>query len=506
MKISPVYRPLENLTLEWDDTETLSIKDYIDSINKLAYTFDFDPEEVAKRTGLPIIGQKNNGGGEQLGGPQPAPPAPKPQKKKSEPKRGNAGIATVINALYYPDGTMPTADGSFSLEDKIRDRILNRLRDKGFDIENDIDPDLFAHTFNGLEKAVGKGFGKVEFGTPDYDFREQLRHSNAVFAAFKTHRQQNEIHALLTDEQGNLKSFDQFRKDTQGVLQNYNVNWLRTEYDTAVRCARFATDFRGYQAQKNLYPNLKWLPSVSVHPREVHKEFYNKVWPIDDSFWLTNYPGNLWNCKCRVTNTDEPPTSGKPAKVKPTPGLDGNPALTGSIFSETHPYIKNAPEEAEKAVEKFLYKDYTKVPTARGKLRVHNKHGKNEKAENVKVGTYLAEKHDYEIDLIENPDERKSADSFNHTLGCFQEYKVNKKATINAIDRALRSAKDQANDIVLWVESDISWEELSAALRPRVRRSESITHITIVRNGKDRRYSREEMLLDGFKIQQADLK
>ena len=283
------------------------------------------------------------------------------------------------------------------------------------------------------------------------------------------------------------------------------MNWLRTEYDTAVRCARFATDFRGYQAQKNLYPNLKWLPSVSVHPREAHKEFYNKVWSIDDPFWLTNYPGNLWNCKCRVTNTDEPPTSGKSVKVKPTPGLDGNPALTGSIFSKTHPYIKNTPEEAEEAVEKFLYKDYTEVPTARGKLRVHNKHGKNEKAENVKVGTYLAEKHDYEIDLIENPDERKSADSFNRTLGCFQEYKVNSKATKSAIDNALRSAKDQANNIVLWIESEISLGDLSNAISGRVGRSKNITHVTIVKDGKDRMYNREEITKPGWKIQQADL-
>ena len=133
------------------------------------------------------------------------------------------------------------------------------------------------------------------------------------------------------------------------------------------------------------------------------------------------------------------------------------------------------------------------------------KHGKNERKENIKVGTYLAEKHGYEIDLIENPDDMKSADSFNHTLGCFQEYKVNQVASRNAIDRALRSGKDQANDIVLWIESDISLEDLSAAIRPRVNRAGNISHITIVRDGKDRRYSRNEILSEGFRIRQADL-
>lgn len=65
VKISPVYKPLERLKLKWDDTESLSITEYIEAINKLAYTFEFDHEEVAKKTGLPIIGQKKNPGGER---------------------------------------------------------------------------------------------------------------------------------------------------------------------------------------------------------------------------------------------------------------------------------------------------------------------------------------------------------------------------------------------------------------------------------------------------------
>lgn len=135
------------------------------------------------------------------------------------------------------------------LSDKIRDRVLNRLRSKGFDVDKDIEPDLFAHTFNQLDKALDI-FGSPEWGTPDRDFLEALRHSEAVFAAFKTHQQQKELHEQLTDEEGKLKSFDQFRKDTEPIIQEYNVNWLRTEYDTAVRRARFAADWKRFEKTK----------------------------------------------------------------------------------------------------------------------------------------------------------------------------------------------------------------------------------------------------------------
>lgn len=134
-----------------------------------------------------------------------------------------------------------------------------------------------------------------------------------------------------------------------------------------------------------------------------------------------------------------------------------------------------------------------------------------EKWEEMKVGLTLgreqqiANKHGQEIDLLENKDGEKSADCYNRTLKVEQEYKVNSKATASAIDNALRKAARQAEDVVLWIESDISWEDLNAAIRPRIRRS-GITHITIVKDGKDRRYSREEILSDNFKIRPADLK
>lgn len=270
----------------------------------------------------------------------------------------SSGIADMINSLYCQDGETPTDDAGFSLSDKIRDRILERLRGKDFDVEKDIDPDLFAHTFDSLSQGVEKGFGKVKHNTPDAVFLNELRHNCMVFAAFKTHRQQNELHALLFDEYGKQKGFDRFRKDTEEVLQDYNVNWLRTEYDTAVRRARFAADFRGYVANKDLYPNLEWLPSVSVNPREAHKIFYGTIRPVDDPFWNTNFPGNLWNCKCRVKSTDAPVNvKGKEEPVPPAPGLDKNPGITEEVFTGSHPYIKDAGKEAQEAVENFLNKN-----------------------------------------------------------------------------------------------------------------------------------------------------
>lgn len=149
---------------------------------------------------------------------------------------------------------------------------------------------------------------------------------------------------------------------------------------------------------------------------------------------------------------------------------------------------------------------YTVVPTKAGKLRIHEGHGKHERDENIRIGTYLAEKHGYEIDLLDNPQGKKSVDSYNRTLGMEQEYKLASTPTVNAIDRLIRDGRKQADNIVLWLDVDMLWEDVTAALRSRVRRCETIRSVTIVRDGKDIMLNREDILTDGFKIRPADLK
>lgn len=144
------------------------------------------------------------------------------------------------------------------------------------------------------------------------------------------------------------------------------------------------------------------------------------------------------------------------------------------------------------------------MKTRRGSLRVSSLHGKNERSENIRTATYLANKHGYDIELIANPNNTKSADSFNRTLGIYQEYKVSTRGTASSVDNLLRSGAKQAENIVLVVDSDIEFGELSHAIHDRVKRS-IIKTVTVVIEEKDCMYNRDEMVSDGFKIRQADM-
>ncbi|MEG1763160.1 MAG: hypothetical protein RR256_06090, partial [Bacteroidales bacterium] len=138
---------------------------------------------------------------------------------------------------------------------------------EGLDVKNKIEKELFKSTWEILNKASEKGFGNIEYGAKDYEFLQEIKTNNAVFAAFKTHRQQNELAGQLLDKDDRLKSFAQFKADTATILNNYNKTWLHTEYNTAIIRARTAQQFKQFAREKYMFPNLEWLPSMAAHPR-----------------------------------------------------------------------------------------------------------------------------------------------------------------------------------------------------------------------------------------------
>lgn len=268
-----------------------------------------------------------------------------------------------MNDLYYIQGeegldcaTQKANPKTTLIDTKKLEKALRTIYEK-MDVKNEIERTLFEQTLTILNKATDEGFGSIAYNVPDAEFLREIKANNAVFAAFKTHRQQNELAKQLVDAKGELKSFAQFKTDTQSIVGNYNTKWLHTEYNTAVIRARTARQFKNFAREKYMFPNLEWLPSLSAHPREAHKVFYNRVWAQDDPFWSSNIPGSIWGCKCSVKSTDAAVSTGSISKIsmpKASPGLDTNPAKDGKLFSDTHPYVAKTYPGAKKAVEKVI--------------------------------------------------------------------------------------------------------------------------------------------------------
>lgn len=230
-----------------------------------------------------------------------------------------------------------------------------------FDVEREIYPALYEVCRDTFRRALDEGYPLPE-GEDNAEtlFREALRSDADVFAAFRTHRMQNDIASQLTNGDGKLKEWKQFKEDAEKVIGTYNNHWLRTEYDTAILRARQAADWKGFERNADILPNLKWMPTTSADPDLFHMEYWRigLTLPIGHPFWKSHHPGDRWNCKCSLEATDVPVTGIIPqTDYKPSPGLENNPGTDAKLFSGSHPYYKKAYPGAEKAVMKLRRKE-----------------------------------------------------------------------------------------------------------------------------------------------------
>ena len=246
-------------------------------------------------------------------------------------------------------------ESGFSFSDDVIAKALNNIYKKECDVKKDIEPNIFKETFRIINEAADKGVAQSTVNTSDA-FNNALRYNNAVYAAFRTHRMQNDIATQLLDDKGKLKPFAAFKADTEPLVSHHVNAWLQTEYDTAIRRAHLAADWQRFTSEKDVLPNLEWLPSTSITPGEDHRPFWGMIAPIDAPEWDMNRPGDRWGCKCGLRSTDKTPTPipHGTENDKPSAGLENNPGKDAMLFAPTNPMQANAYPGAEKAVSGFI--------------------------------------------------------------------------------------------------------------------------------------------------------
>jgi hypothetical protein len=152
--------------------------------------------------------------------------------------------------LYEKFVAVCSESEAFAFNRAFMEYLARRIWGDKLYFQNDIDRGAWKAFLDTFNDTVEKGSGPVEETDPLRPFTEELRYHNGVFSAFRAHAMQKEIAGQLLDADGNLKPFDQFRKDVVKFVESRWLDgWLRTEYDTAVLRANLARQW------KSLLPN-----------------------------------------------------------------------------------------------------------------------------------------------------------------------------------------------------------------------------------------------------------
>ena len=327
----------------------------------------------------------------------------------------------------------------------------------------------------GVFQGYGKTFKDLDPKSGDYQILSRIENNVHHFSGFKQHAELMEIsHLMINADKDGIIPYYQFEEAVRAIDNTYNKNYLKVEYDNAIKSSQEAERWQTIQNEKEEFPNLEYVSVEGDTTCDICSELDGSVYPVDDPFWDTYNPPNHFNCLCTTE-----PTTGDPVEAESLPDIpdmfDNNVGETGEAFPDTAPYFSIPGNDAKtvrseigilspgrwenfKESERLMKdKTFTNIDFNKdsgGFVAENTKHGANELESNMTIAKELS-KEGYGVKLLADI-EKKSADAEFHLKGEW-EFKTLSNFTTpdKAVQGAIRRAKKQAENIVLFITEPI---------------------------------------------------
>lgn len=253
------------------------------------------------------------------------------------------------------------------LKEHVISGIYNRQYTKG-----KLPDVLYSSTAKQLHKGIYKGYGKhiqeVRFNTVDYKMLSSMRENIYMFSAAKTYQQVKEMSGMLY-EGNKLLPYADFRDKVSDVFDQYNEDWLKSEYETSISMASASASWQRIQESKDALPYLMFSGSEDEVECDICEAFDGITLPVDDPFWDEAMPPQHFNCRCFVESvgpegeddlSDEEDLNEATGKANEAGWSDlfkTNPGKTGIVFKDEgagkHPYFEVSPADIALAQANF---------------------------------------------------------------------------------------------------------------------------------------------------------
>lgn len=290
----------------------------------------------------------------------------------------------------------------------------------------------------------------------------------------------------------------------------------KVQFALAIQAAQ---EWQEILKDKDIFPNLEYRAVMDENTREKHARLNGIIRPIEDSFWQTYFRPIDYRCRCTIRQHDKKVkiTEKLPENLpEPPKGLRHNPGISGKAFDFEHPYFEYTSKEALKNINE--YAGYGKEFIKQGfniKTNAytvsHTKHGKNEIKDNLSVAKFLNQEKINVIllpiednktlkDIIPENQHKKGKfpDAYLPNLDIVIDFKRIESNSYNAIDKAIRSGKNQADYVLLDIKSKIKNGILKNAIKDRVARTSNLKEVWIILEGKIYQLKRKDIIKNIF--------
>lgn len=212
--------------------------------------------------------------------------------------------------------------------------------------ETALPEDLYFAIAEYLKQAIYEGFGgglsDFRVDSVDYGMVSDLRDNIYMFSAAKTYNEVRDMSILA----GSVPDYQTFRKEVMSIYEQYNLDWLKSEYNTAVASADMANKWLKIEKDADVLPMLRYDTTEVACP--ICAPLNGTVRPIGDAFWSTYYPPNHFNCMCVAL---QEPADTKITQIVPSTETEMqdifkmNVGQSRIIFLPEHPYFTSVPKE-----------------------------------------------------------------------------------------------------------------------------------------------------------------
>jgi hypothetical protein len=266
-----------------------------------------------------------------------------PQPAKVEPFNAAGYSKTLAKAK----AKLAEVDASFeSIFKKAATKFFSNPSNKPEVLSTDEWTKLFDYTakkfFSGAQSGYGITF--TDAAGPDKELLQQLQTNLYHFSAAKDYQLLLKLNGLLRDDDGNLRSKADFMKVALEAHEEYNVNWLATEYNMAVGKATGQARIKQFIDEAADY-DLQWQTVGDERVRVTHEANNGIVVAANSVMAKTTIFPIDWGCRCewiQIPIGSRKRTASSAIKAFDQPAELSN--KFGEIFTEQHPYwngVKN---------------------------------------------------------------------------------------------------------------------------------------------------------------------
>lgn len=355
--------------------------------------------------------------------------------------------------------------------------------------------------WSGVKQAVSDV--NIDYDTPDGQMVAHLQKNVYQFAAAKNWQQMKDITRALVDENGKLREFAAFKAAAMEITGDH-MQWLKTEYNTAVSGGQMASKWVDIQRDKDILPYLEYDAVLDGRTTELCSKFHGIILPVDDPFWKAYYPPNHFNCRSTVRQVRSGALTDKSTIEYPDipPMFQTNLGENQLIFPAGSAYFKGAPAQVLEDAIKMLPQGEGWLTPQKfengGRVRIHKAVDIKAKdfADTLEVASLKAKGGD-KVDLLPNlPNNDPLVKHLfkGAKLNKRPDFKINdafveletstNSRNINNLKHAIGQGSKQANIVIVKLNSRLDSNMMNRVAKGRFKDHKTLQRIEFYYNGE----------------------